>query len=175
MMLLIEIEETLLHTMSDSELCKNQEFREGMLDHPQVIALLEEHLRDMYTASPLDSVHALDLDELHSERISFWTLWGADELAACGALKSIDENHVEIKSMRTSKNFLRQGVAGRLLLHLLEQAREHGYHQVSLETGCQDYFEPARQLYLKHGFTHCKPFADYHDDPNSVFMTLQLV
>lgn len=153
----------------------NYEFREGLLDHPQVIALLEQHLRDMHEASPIGSVHALDLDELRNERLSLWTLWKADELAACGALKSLDEKHAEIKSMRTSENFLRQGIAGRLLQHLLDKARGGGFKRVSLETGSQDYFEPARQLYLKHGFSFCTPFADYDDDPNSVFMSLQLV
>ncbi len=164
-----DIKSGVLQTMSDYE------FREGLLDHPQVITLLEQHLRDMYKTTPIESVHALDLRELRSSRISFWTLWKADQLAACGALKSIDEQHAEIKSMRTSERFLRQGVAGRLLLYLMDQARQRGFQRVSLETGSQDYFEPARQLYLKHGFTHCPPFADYEEDPNSVFMSLQLV
>ncbi|MEM8500617.1 MAG: GNAT family N-acetyltransferase [Pseudomonadota bacterium] len=151
------------------------EFREGLLDHPQVIALLEEHLRDMYTASPIDSVHALDLDELRSEQLSFWSLWKGELLAACGALKSLDAQHAEIKSMRTSHHFLRQGLAGRMLQGLLDQARQRGFQRVSLETGSQNYFEPARQLYLKHGFTYCDVFSDYEEDPNSVFMSLQLI
>jgi putative acetyltransferase len=32
-------------------------------------------------------------------------------------------------------------------------------------------FEPARQLYARAGFTLCAPFAEYIEDPNSVFMT----
>ncbi|MFK7732070.1 MAG: GNAT family N-acetyltransferase [Pseudomonadales bacterium] len=151
------------------------EFREGLLDHPQVIALLEQHLREMHSASPIESVHALDLDELRGEQLSFWTLWKKDELLACGALKSLGDKHAEIKSMRTSENFLRQGIAGQLLTRLLAQARKSGLQWVSLETGSQDYFEPARQLYLKYGFSFCPPFANYEEDPNSVFMSLQLV
>jgi putative acetyltransferase len=43
-----------------------------------------------------------------------------------------------------------------------------------LETGTEDYFAPARRLYLRHGFTECPPFGDYRLDPNSVFMELRL-
>jgi putative acetyltransferase len=45
---------------------------------------------------------------------------------------------------------------------------------VSLETGSQDFFAPARALYTRHGFAPCPPFADYTDDPNSVYFSLAL-
>jgi len=35
-------------------------------------------------------------------------------------------------------------------------------------------FAPARLLYEEFGFAYCGPFADYVQDPNSVFMTLRL-
>ena len=37
-----------------------------------------------------------------------------------------------------------------------------------------DAFVPARSLYQSFGFTYCGPFADYAEDPNSVFMTRTL-
>ncbi len=163
------VEKCLLPKMSDIE------FRQGLLDHAQVVELLQQHLRDMYATSPVESVHALDLEELRDPQLSFWTLWKGEALAACGALKSIDKQHAEIKSMRTGQHFLRQGIADQLLGHLLAQARLRGFQRVSLETGTQGYFEPARQLYLKHGFAYCQPFAEYREDPNSVFMSVQLV
>lgn len=46
-----------------------------------------------------------------------------------------------------------------------------GFTRLSLETGSDDFFLPARKLYEKFGFTYCAPFADYRLDPNSVFMT----
>lgn len=42
---------------------------------------------------------------------------------------------------------------------------------LSLETGSQDAFTPTRQLYESFGFTPCSPFADYIEDPNSLFLT----
>ncbi|HJS52844.1 MAG TPA: GNAT family N-acetyltransferase [Pyrinomonadaceae bacterium] len=66
--------------------------------------------------------------------------------------------------------------AGKLMLrHILEKAMQRGYTRLSLETGPMAAFEPARRLYESHGFVYCEPFADYVLDPNSVFMTKDLV
>lgn len=148
--------------------------RAGGLERPEVQALLQEHLRRMLQVSPPESVHALGLDGLNQATVSFWTLWQDEQLAGCGALKELDAQHGEIKSMRTHDAFLRQGVAAAMLLHLKQVARARGYCRLSLETGSMGYFLPARELYSKHGFSECAPFADYLPDPNSVFMTLAL-
>ena len=42
------------------------------------------------------------------------------------------------------------------------------------ETGSAEAFGPARQLYASFGFTYCEPFAQYVDDPYSVFMTRRI-
>lgn len=141
---------------------------------PEIAALLAEHLRDMYATSPPESVHALDLDRLRQPGLTFWTVWDQQQLAGCGALKQLDDRHGEIKSMRTSASFRRRGVAALLLQHLLDEAQRRGYTRLSLETGTMDYFAPARRLYEKFGFTICAPFADYVEDPCSVFMTRSL-
>jgi putative acetyltransferase len=88
----------------------------------------------------------------------------------CGALKELDSRHGEIKSMRTAPRRRRQGVAARLMKHILEEARRRGYQRLSLETGSMEAFEPARRLYASFGFELCEPFADYVEDPYSVFM-----
>ncbi|MFJ4649910.1 GNAT family N-acetyltransferase [Nocardia sp. NPDC088792] len=139
-----------------------------------VIALLETHLAEMYDNSPEESVHALDLDRLRKPEITFWSVWDGDELAGCGALKELDPQHGEIKSMRTAAARQGRGVAALLLAHIIETARARGYERLHLETGAQEFFLPAVRLYERHGFTHCGPFADYTADPNSVFMTLPL-
>lgn len=138
---------------------------------PEIAALLEEHLRAMHSVSPPESVHALDLARLRRPEITFWSIWSGSRLAGCGALKQIDPAHGEIKSMRTVEGFTRRGVAARLLTHLISEAQGRGYRRLSLETGSQPYFEPARQLYRSFGFTVCGPFEGYGPDPNSVFMT----
>lgn len=141
---------------------------------PEIAALLQEHLNDMYATSPAESVHALDLDRLRHPSITFWTVWDGATLAGCGALKEIDAKLAEIKSMRTAHSHRRRGVARHLLHHMLNVARERGYKRLSLETGSPEYFAPARTLYESMGFTYCGPFADYVEDPYSQFMTIRL-
>jgi putative acetyltransferase len=144
------------------------------LSGPEVAELLQEHLRDMHRVSPPESIHALDLESLRKPDITFWTMWDAGRLAGCGALKELDPQHAEIKSMRTASAYRRKGVAKQLLQHILAEAKQRGYTRVSLETGSMDFFLPARTLYASFGFELCPPFADYIVDPNSVFMTKEL-
>jgi putative acetyltransferase len=150
------------------------DIRRDDLRGPEIAVFLQEHLRDMHRVSPPESVHALDLESLRQPDITFWTIWDAGTLAGCGALKELDPRHAEIKSMRTASSHRRQGVAKQLLQHLLAEAKRRGYTRVSLETGAMDFFLPARALYASCGFEYCPPFADYRDDPNSVFMTKAL-
>ncbi len=144
------------------------------LSEPAVQALLTEHLESMYQLSPPESVHALDIEALRRPEITFWTAWVGNELLGCGALKELDQFHGEVKSMRTSLVHRRKGVARKILTHIIEEARKRSYVRLSLETGSAQAFEPARRLYESFGFTYCAPFADYIEDPNSVFMTLAL-
>ena len=141
------------------------------LSGPEIHQLLQEHLQNMRLQSPPESAHALDLDALRQPEITLWTVWKNGELLGCGAFKEIDSQHAEVKSMRTSSTHLRKGVATKLLNHIMAEARRRGYRRLSLETGSMEAFEPARQLYARFGFTYCEPFADYIEDPNSVFMT----
>jgi putative acetyltransferase len=141
----------------------------------EIRALLEEHLRDMRSISPPESVHALDLEALRKPDITFWTVWSGAELLGCGALKELDGWHGEIKSMRTAERHRRKGVARTLLAHVIEVARERGLQRLSLETGAEPEFEPARRLYQEFGFDYCAPFGEYVLDPHSVFMTCRLV
>ena len=136
--------------------------------------LLQEHLQSMALHSPPESVHALDIEALRKPEVTFWTAWEGDELLGCGALKQLDPEHAEIKSMRTASSHLRKGVAKAVLNHLLQEARNRRYCRLSLETGSMQAFEPAHKLYAGFGFTYCQPFADYIDDPHSVFMTRAL-
>ena len=140
----------------------------------EIQALLQEHLDNMKLYSPPESIHALDIEALRKPGITFWTVWENDEMLGCGALKELDPQHGEIKSMRTSATHRRQGAAKALLTHILEEARRRGYRRLSLETGSNEAFAPARSLYAAFGFTSCGPFADYSLDPYSVFMTRQL-
>lgn len=150
------------------------QIRQDDLRHPAIAALLDEHLADMALHSPPESIHALDLDALRAPGLSFWSAWDGEALLGCGALKALDASHGEIKSMRTAMAQRRRGVAAALLAHIMDEARRRGYARLSLETGTADAFAPARLLYARHGFRECAPFADYVEDPFSVFMTRAL-
>jgi putative acetyltransferase len=144
------------------------------LTGPEIHALLEEHLAHMHELSPPESVHALDLSRLRSPDITFWTVWDDSLLLGCGALRQLTPTHGEIKSMRTPAAVRRKGAGRAVLRHIVGEARSRGYRRLSLETGSQSGFEPARALYGSFGFTPCGPFGDYREDPNSFFMTLAL-
>jgi putative acetyltransferase len=140
----------------------------------EIKELLNEHLIEMSQNSPPESIHALNIIELQKPEITFWSGWEEGTLVGCVALKELDSLNAEIKSMRTTSSHLRKGVARKILRHIMNQAKESNYQRLSLETGSMAAFEPARKLYENFGFVYCEPFADYMDDPNSVFMTREL-
>lgn len=150
------------------------EIQLGNLDSDEVKTLLLAHHEDMLKHSPPDSVHALDLSSLKDPSISFWTARINGELAGCGALKKLSEQHAELKSMRTAEKFLRKGVAATLLSHMLDLAQKEAFEEVSLETGTMKAFIPAQTLYKQFGFTECQPFSDYQEDPFSMFLTKRI-
>lgn len=140
----------------------------------EIVEFLEEHIREMKSVSPPESKHALDLEGLRKPEITFWTVWDEGCLIGCGAIKKLDADHAEIKSMRTCVSYRGKGVASMLLQHILKEAKLQGYQRISLETGSMPFFVPARNLYAKYGFKHCAPFSTYKEDPNSIFMTRDL-
>jgi len=137
-------------------------------------ALIAFHLDGMHDTSPPESVHALDIDGLRHPSITFWSAWIGGELAGIAALKSIDAERGELKSMRVDDRFRGSGVGRALLRHLIAEARRRGMTSLWLETGSPDDFVPAQRLYESEGFTRCGPFEGYTDDPFSVFMTRAL-
>jgi putative acetyltransferase len=144
------------------------------LQGAEVAELLAEHLRCMAAVSPPESRHALNLDGLRGPDITFWSVWDSGKLAGCGALKELGGDHGEVKSMRTAASYLRKGVGSFVLRHIISEAQRRGYRKLSLETGSMSYFEPAHALYQKFGFERCPPFADYREDPNSIFLTRKI-
>ena len=150
------------------------EFRIDDLQGEAIRGLLRLHLASALQHSPAESVHALDLDGLRRPDVSFWSCWRDDELLGCCALRELDAGHGEVKSMRTAPGMERQGVGARMLEHLLAQARARGYRRLSLETGSNEAFAPARRLYERYGFEYCGPYGGYVEDEWSRFMSLSL-
>lgn len=144
------------------------------LTHRDVIALLELHLRSAFENSPPGSVFALDLTGLRDPAVTLWSAWEGGDLLGLGALKQLDAGHGELKSMRTAPAHLRKGVAAAMLGHLIAEGRARGYRRLSLETGSNEPFAPARALYQQAGFALCPPFADYSDTEFSRYYRLDL-
>ncbi len=146
-------------------------FRLDDLTGADVQDLLRRHLAMMAEQSPAESCQALDLSGLQASDVTFWSIWDDQVLVGCGALKELDSQHGEIKSMHTSTACRGRGIAAAMLEHIIEEARGRGYCRLSLETGSMGSFVPARMLYRKYGFSECLPFADYLEDSHSIFMT----
>lgn len=148
--------------------------REDDLTGAEIAALLSLHLSEMHAWSPACSVHAMPIERLRADDVTFFSAWDGLRLAACGAIKHLDAGHGELKSMRAHPNYRGLGAGRALLEHLLAVGRTRGYTRLSLETGSTEPFEPARRLYAANGFSDCGPFADYQPDPFSHFMTRTL-
>jgi len=141
---------------------------------PDVRALLERHVTFALSTTPPEHSFALDVDGLLDPAITFCSYRADGELLGVGALKRLDGEHAEIKSMHTAIAARGRGVGRAVLNHLLGLARDHGYRRVYLETGTMIEFEPARALYASAGFVACGPFADYQPSEDNFFMTLVL-
>jgi putative acetyltransferase len=139
-----------------------------------VRGLLCRHLAFTTATSPPEDMHALDADRLLDPAVEFFSFRRDGVLLGVGALKRLDGEHAEVKSMHTAEAARGGGIGRSMLEHLLAVARERGCRRVSLETGSMAEFAPARALYASAGFAPCEPFADYRPSPNSTFMTLAL-
>ena len=146
----------------------------GDFGDARVKALLARHLEGMHATSPPGHVFALDWSGLQQPEISFYALWEGEELLGFGALKQLEPRAGEIKSMRTADAHLRNGVAATILEHIIAEARQRGYTRLSLETGSGPAFDPALELYRKHGFTEGGAFGDYEKSPFNQFLHLEL-
>lgn len=133
--------------------------------------LMQRHSVAMVAASPPESVHMLDASGLALADVTFFVMREAGVPIGMGALKRIDDRHAEIKSMHVLAEVRGRGLARRMLAHLVAAAEDAGFTRISLETGSQPVFAPARQLYERAGFGYCGPFAGYAADSHSTFMT----
>lgn len=142
---------------------------------PDVMELASTHRAWAGEHSPPEDVHAVEAEALTDPKMTLVTARTTEgELLGMGALRALDGEHVEVKSMHVRSSARGKGVGGALLTELVKMAQQRGYRRVSLETGTMEAFVSARSLYSSRGFAVCDPFGDYTASPSSVFMTLQL-
>ena len=144
---------------------------EGNFDHPEVNQLLKKHFIELRAASPEGSAHVLDIQGLKVPTIKFWSLWENNLLMGCGALKFLDKNHGEFKSIRVHDDFRAKGKGIKVVNYLIDEAKKLKIKRLSIETGAGNFFVPARKLFDNCGFTACPPFAHYEEDTNSLYLT----
>jgi len=145
---------------------------EGNFDNPEVHEFLIKHFIELRYVSPEGSAHVLDITGLKDPSIKFWSLWEENDLMGSGALKFLDKEHGEFKSIRVSDNFRGKGNGTKVINHLINEAKKLNIKRLSLETGAGDFFLIARKLFIKCGFKHCEPFSHYKKDINSIYMTM---
>lgn len=150
------------------------DIREIQPTDPSILPLIDRHLTMMYASSPACSVHAMDADQLSEPGVRFFAVLEDGLAIAMGALKTVSSVHGELKSMHVRDDRRGEGLADAMLAHLIDVARASGMTRVSLETGSQDAFVPARRFYQRHGFVFCGPFEGYVEDPASVFLTREV-
>ena len=144
---------------------------EGNFDHPEVNELLKKHFIELRAVSPEGSTHVLDIPGLKISSIKFWSLWETNKLLGCGAIKFLENDHGEIKSIRVHDNFRSKGNGIKVINHLIYEAKKLKIKRLSIETGAGKFFEPARKLFKRCNFELCKPFAHYKEDINSIYLT----
>ena len=142
-------------------------------------ALIAAHLSGMHESSPPESVHALDADSLRDPSVTFWSAWIDGTIAGIGALKSLDAERGELKSMRVADGFLGMGVGRALLRHIVDEARDRGMTSLWLETGSTRGFPPGAAALRERGVrrvwtvrrVRLRPVLDLHD-PDAVASSL---
>ena len=145
---------------------------EGNFDNSEVLELLNKHFIELRSVSPEGSAHVLDIEGLKDQNIKFWSLWEDNLLMGCGALKFLNKEHGEFKSIRVEDRFRKKDNGIKILKHLIFEAKKLNIKKISVETGTGDFFTPARKLFNKCGFKLCKPFDHYKEDPNSCYMSM---
>ena len=166
--------------MADDQIAAGDQLAAGgeiSADSPvaaDVRALLARHLEFTTATSPPEDMHALDADRLLDPAVTLFSFRSDGELLGVGALKRLDGQHAELKSMHTVAAARGRGIGRAMVEHLIGVACERGYRRVSLETGSMAEFAPARALYASAGFSPCAPFGDYRPSHNSTFMTMAL-
>lgn len=148
--------------------------RKDNLSGPEIRALVAAHLANSAIYSPPEAIHALNADGLQMPAVTVWSAWQDGAILGMGGLKELSPAEGEVKSMHTAIDHRGKGVGEAMLRHLIAEARRRGYRRLYLETGVQEGYAPSRRLYARHGFVECGPFADYVENPHSVFMTLAL-
>src|SRR5215471_16454897 len=85
---------------------------------PDIRELLRRHLEFTRAQTPPEHSFALEWDGLLDPAITLFSFRAAGDLLGVGALKCLDPDHAEIKSMHTAEGMRGRGIGRAMLLHL---------------------------------------------------------
>ena len=134
---------------------------------PEASALLRASHALMQSLFPPEDNFFLDIEELCTDDIRFFTARIDGRIVGTGAL-ALKDGYGEVKSMFVDEAARGKGVADAILRQIEDEARAHDLAVLRLETGNVLY--AAHRLYARHGYVTCGPFGAYPEAPSSIFM-----
>jgi putative acetyltransferase len=137
----------------------------------ELAQVLQAHWLFCTSSTPIEHVYALDASKLFAPDITVFSARIDGELVGVGAMRKLDEEHAELKSMHTLAKSRGLGVGKAMVAHIEDFARSSGIKRMSLETGTNEAFKPARELYKSLGYQSCDAFGDYVLSENNMCMT----
>ncbi|MEO0816326.1 MAG: GNAT family N-acetyltransferase [Pseudomonadota bacterium] len=142
--------------------------------HPDIQMLIATHKAFCEAVSPPEACHAVTTQTPEIEDFRYWLASEDGAALGCIALKRLNDDEGEVKTMHVLQTARGKGAAKALVERLLTEARAENLTRLSLETGTNAPFAASRALYARHGFAECEPFGDYSGHPFSYFMTREL-
>jgi putative acetyltransferase len=137
----------------------------------ELAQVLQAHWLFCTSSTPIEHVYALDASKLFSPDITVFGARFDGVLVGVGALRRLDADHAELKSMHTLARSRGHGVGKAMVAHIEQFAKEQGVKRISLETGATEPFKPARQLYESLSYQDCEAFGDYVSSEDNTCMT----
>ncbi|MFZ6656683.1 GNAT family N-acetyltransferase [Undibacterium sp. TJN19] len=138
----------------------------------ELIALSDTYVAALY---PAESNHLESVRALAQPNVIFLGCYVDDRLAACGAVKMMDDDNCygEIKRVFVLDEFRGMGLSKRLMQALENYLLANDIRIARLETGIRQ--PEALGLYQRLGYMERSSFGDYQEDPLSVFMEKNLL
>ncbi|MEI7540928.1 MAG: GNAT family N-acetyltransferase [Actinomycetes bacterium] len=133
--------------------------------------ILQAHWLFCTSATPMEHVYAVQASHLFTTDITVFGARVDGELLGVGAIRKLDAEHAELKSMHTLAKSRGIGVGKAIVAHIEYFAKDQGVKRISLETGAKESFKPARELYKSLGYQDCEAFGEYVLSEDNICMT----
>lgn len=133
--------------------------------------VLQAHWLFCTSSTPIEHVYAIDASKLFSPDITVFGARIEGEVVGVGAMRKLDAHHAELKSMHTLAKSRGSGVGKEMVAHIEDFAKTSGVKRISLETGTNEAFKPARELYKSLGYQSCEAFGNYVLSEDNMCMT----